>query len=531
MVVLADSDGRDTPPPLTGWVTVRPARSVRALLPQRQRHYARVHPGVVTFAPSETADPTLTAPLPALSVQLKRNHLVLRTPGLRLRISPDDASTLSEWSARLSANVQRRFLDEYELGDVLGTGSFASVHRATHLATGDEVAVKRIAMVSKRAQSSSQIAMEIRVMTMVRHPGLMPAREVFRDGAVVHIVMDLMPGGTLKEVVCDRAGRGANELDAAVGALQVLRALSHLHARGIAHRDVKLENVLCPERTLPARGVKLGDFGFAIDEARTPAVKRSSPVGTPVYVAPESARGEPHGTPVDVFAVGVLVFRMVASAYPYEGKDDRATMRAAAAGGPINFSGRAFADASGELVSFLKATLQPDPAKRLSADGAIMHPWLALARAEEAAAVTMRNVSVSSEEATETTEAADEGNTESARKRATKRWRKAVWAVAFLGRLRKPVDKEPRGSAVHQALRRLSLDGAAGMISFPLKRSTTRFGKSLRRRVGKERLGNPDGDGSARFQMPTLATDENGGDTSNDGTVFPMRVAPADPGT
>ncbi len=72
-------------------------------------------------------------------------------------------------------------------------------------------------------------------------------------------------------------------------AVQVLPGMAPLHARGIAHRDVKLEDVLCAVKSLSALGVRLSDFGFG--------KSAQFPVGTPVYVAPGSARGEAHGEP------------------------------------------------------------------------------------------------------------------------------------------------------------------------------------------------------------------------------------------
>ncbi len=215
----------------------------------------------------------------------------------------------------------------YILHEVFGTGSLATVYRATHLPSDTHFFVKRISTATRRTQTSSQLATELRVKTSIRHPGLMSAREVFHEKDSVAVVMGLMPGGSLKEDVCAQAPCCAQEIYAADIALQVLRGLARLHARGIVHCDIKLENVLCADESLPAHGAKLGAFGFAIDMAETPANRCNFPVGTPVYVAPESARGEAYGEPVDIFAVGVMVYLMLSTVYPFKAKDDRATMK------------------------------------------------------------------------------------------------------------------------------------------------------------------------------------------------------------
>lgn len=187
--------------------------------------------------------------------------------------------------------------------------------------------------------------------------------------------MDLMPGGTLKDRV-QSVGGCVPEAVAAPIVADTLRALAHMHRIGVAHRDVKLENVLCETPTLPTARTLLCDFGY-VNFLEPGAETMRSLVGTPVYVAPEIVDRRSYGTAVDVWATGIMAYRMMGGTYPFDGgKDDEKTMELIAAG-DLKFSDAPWKKVSSECLSFLRALLHPNPTIRLSAEGALYHPWLA----------------------------------------------------------------------------------------------------------------------------------------------------------
>lgn len=478
--------------PLAGWALVRTTRHrVGPVLAPRQRLWLSVSAGALHLAADVAALPQHSLPLCALALTVRRAHLVLRAAHLRLLVEPETGADLAAWGAALARATGRVFADHYRLGAELARGSFATVHRATRVATGASVAVKLITTAARRAQSATQLAAETRVMAQFGgHPGLMGAREVFHERGAVYIVMDLYRGGSLKELVCERAPYGVAERDAAPIALKLLRALAALHAAGVAHRDVKLENCLVRDGTFPPDDVVLADFGFAIYVAETTPSKRSYAVGTPVYVSPEASRSEAHGTPVDMYALGVLVFRMMTGEYPVEGRDDRETLRAM--GGPrplrVDYQLPAFRDVSPDCVRFLKAALQWDPRKRLSARGALVHPWLARAHAEEEAT-----------RGAPTAAAWRVGRSAEATSR--KRWKAAAVAVLFLERLRKRVaEREIRREREYatwtadmfaERFKRVSIgkENALAAISDVGRRTSTRLGAVMKMRSNNSGAG------------------------------------------
>lgn len=381
-LIAANNHGGD----IEGWCLVRSQRHRLApVLTPRVRLWLSLGVGTLHLSRAPTELPLHTLPLYQLNVTTRRSHIALRCPGTRMHIEPEDMSLLSLWGDTLERITGRVFDDHYRLGNELARGSFATVYKATRKSTGENVAVKLISTSAKRAQTAAQLAAETRAMAQFGDvQGLMGAKEVFHEKGLVYIVMEFYKGGSLKELVCDHAPYGAAERIARNVALKLCRALAIMHGHGVAHRDVKLENCLCRDNSFPPDDVVLADFGFAIYMRETPPSKRSYAVGTPVYVSPEAARSEPHGTEVDMYALGVLVYRMMASEYPVEGRDDRETLRIMAGGQvKVNYNKTSLRDVSPACIRFLKATLQWDPRKRISARAALVHPWLIVALEEE----------------------------------------------------------------------------------------------------------------------------------------------------
>lgn len=145
------------------------------------------------------------------------------------------------------------------------------------------------------------------------------------------------------------------------------------------HRDLKPENVLCKSKDWPL-AVKLADFGlanFAEDgNVRESTVGGGGMVGTPGYVAPEVVKREPYGPPVDMWACGVLLYIMLSGKMPFFGRDDNECLRRIAVG-QYSLPDREWSSISPDAISLVKSLLQLDPEKRLTANAALQHQFLA----------------------------------------------------------------------------------------------------------------------------------------------------------
>lgn len=207
----------------------------------------------------------------------------------------------------------------FEFVRELGRGAFGVVWEARDTALGRSVAFKLVRP-GKFEQGEEQIQREAEAIALLSHPNLVTLHDVGRCDAGPYLVLELLRGETLKQ----RLRRGPLAPEEALRiALAVASGLAHAHARGVVHRDLKPGNVfLCEDGA-----VKVLDFGLAhaFGQERLAG-------GTPDYMAPEQWRGEPEDARTDVFAVGVLLYRMIAGAPPFP--DDQGATACSAAPAP-----------------------------------------------------------------------------------------------------------------------------------------------------------------------------------------------------
>lgn len=201
---------------------------------------------------------------------------------------------------RLRSALASRYRVESEIGD----GGTARVFRGYDPALERPVAIKVLRPERATASAAEAFLQEARTAARLSHPNVVPIHEVGREDGLFYFVMDLMERDTLR----DRLGDGPLSVDVALGVgRDLLGALQAAHSKGVVHGDVKPANVF-----LRADRALLGDFGLARGtESTTGPNVRASPAsgsGTPGYMAPEQAAGEPIGPRSDLYAVGLVLF-------------------------------------------------------------------------------------------------------------------------------------------------------------------------------------------------------------------------------
>ncbi|KXS21292.1 kinase-like protein [Gonapodya prolifera JEL478] len=203
-------------------------------------------------------------------------------------------------------------LSDLEIGRTLGTGSFGRVHLVRHKSTGVYWAMKvlRKGEVVKLKQVEHTVN-ERGILEMLDHPFLVSMLGTSQDAANLYIVLEYISGGELFSHL-RRCGRFPNHV-AKLYAAEVVLAFEYLHARDIVYRDLKPENIL-----IGSDGhIKITDFGFG---KRVPDVTWTL-CGTPDYLAPEIIQAKGYGKAVDWYALGVLVFEMLAGYPPFYDED------------------------------------------------------------------------------------------------------------------------------------------------------------------------------------------------------------------
>ncbi len=213
----------------------------------------------------------------------------------------------------------------YRLRGLLGQGGMARVYEADHLRDGHRVALKLVhAELGANAVVRARFEREARAAAQAGHPHVVGVHAIGRDdGGAPFLVMELVRGTTLHARL--RAEPMLEVARACGIARQLLEALGAVHARGVVHRDLKPENVLLAVRDAEPDFVKLCDFGIAtFVEARgrselTPAGRT---MATPHYASPEQLAGSRGADPaVDLYAVGVMLYEMIAGLRPFDAPD------------------------------------------------------------------------------------------------------------------------------------------------------------------------------------------------------------------
>ncbi len=204
-------------------------------------------------------------------------------------------------------------LPAYDIGEELGQGGMGIVVSGQHRQLGRRVAIKQLpeAFATDPAVRRRFTA-EAQVLASLDHPHVVPVYDFVEREGVCLLVMELLPGGTLRSRV--DAGGCAAPYAVAVS-LACLSGLSAAHRRGILHRDVKPENML-----FAASGVlKVTDFGIAkvIGGPGTVLTRVGDVVGTPAYIAPEQVRGGKLSPATDVYALATMLYELLAGVFPF----------------------------------------------------------------------------------------------------------------------------------------------------------------------------------------------------------------------
>lgn len=356
---------------MSGWL-LKEGKRFRS----RYRRYLVLKGGVLSNHHSEQTPPTWqvrVADCP-FSVGARRNEVCVQLPQRRISFFAESDDDFTKWSAALKSASCSSLEDFYTMGDLLGEGAFAQVKLATDKETGDKFAVKIIKKHGYDPKEMEYIMREMDIMKSVSHPNVVNTMDMFDSPTHIHIVLEFMGGGELFDVIAEAGS--FSEQQAAQVTRDVIKGIQYLHMHDIVHRDIKPENVLCKTKAWPLQ-VKLADFGlanFSVDGEINE--QQQNMIGTPGYVAPEVVKREKYGPAVDMWAVGVLLYIMLSGKMPFYGRDDMACLRMIATG-KYQMPDKEWSKISEDAISLVKGLLQLNPDKRLTANAAMQHKWLA----------------------------------------------------------------------------------------------------------------------------------------------------------
>lgn len=243
----------------------------------------------------------------------------------------------------------------YALRGRLGEGGFGQVVEAWDSKLQRPVAIKFV----KHTHAGADLMREARMGAALRHAAFVKVYAIEDDGNTQSIVMELVPGETLKQVM---ANAPVARTDALGWTRQVAEAMREAHASRLVHGDIKPSNLMLE----PGGKIRILDFGLAhnVDPLATSSLPTSALLGTIAYMAPERMLGAPLGPQADVYALGLILYELVAGARPFASLDGLAL---AAAQVQTSSDGWNYpADASPQLVALIRAMTARQPAQRLA---------------------------------------------------------------------------------------------------------------------------------------------------------------------
>ena len=223
----------------------------------------------------------------------------------------------------LQPRLQQALGQEFTVGPLLGEGGFAAVFRAHDNVLNRDVAVKVLDVeLAPSPTVATRFLREAQTVARLEHPHIVPIYKVGRQQEIFYIIMRCIDGPSLRQLL--ETQRRLSVGDAARIARQVADALAYAHTHEIVHRDIKPDNILLDK----SGHVLVTDFGIAkaaqdAHEAAKPSSKSLTSegmiVGTPEYMSPEQASGDPLDGRSDIYSLGVVLYHMLAGSPPFQG--------------------------------------------------------------------------------------------------------------------------------------------------------------------------------------------------------------------
>eukprot|EP01022_Parablepharisma_sp_SALTPOND_P019645 TRINITY_DN3393_c0_g1_i1.p1 TRINITY_DN3393_c0_g1~~TRINITY_DN3393_c0_g1_i1.p1 ORF type:complete len:769 (-),score=56.38 TRINITY_DN3393_c0_g1_i1:3964-6270(-) len=255
----------------------------------------------------------------------------------------------------------------YTVGKTIGKGTFGKVKLGVHNATGEKVAVK-ILEKEKIVDIADvhRVDREISILKMVRHPHIIQLYEIIETKKQLYMITEYAEGGELFDYIVKR--KRLRESEARDFFEQIISGVDYLHKLNIVHRDLKPENLLLDH----TNSIKIVDFGLSNKYASGQLLQTAC--GSPCYAAPEMIAGKKyHGSTVDIWSCGVVLFAMVCGYLPFEDANTACLYRKILNG---DFTVPSYVSSEGK--DLIKCILRTDPKTRYTIEDIRKHRWMSI---------------------------------------------------------------------------------------------------------------------------------------------------------
>jgi len=258
----------------------------------------------------------------------------------------------------------------YEMLKHLGTGSFATVHLAKDLKTGDLVAMKFIDKANFSGQEAVNIYEEIKLMKSIKHKNIVRLIDVIETSTVLCIVMEYCENGELYDLIVDNFQNFKIE-DKKKIFKELVEAVKYLHENNISHRDLKVENVLLDKNN----NVKLADFNLAT--RFKPNELFTHRCGSEEYTSPEIVTRKAYDPRLtDIWALGIILYAIVVGHLPFYHKNGERIQSMYHRIAMVNYKFPSGVEIDKDAKNLIGSILKYTPKSRASLDQILAHPWL-----------------------------------------------------------------------------------------------------------------------------------------------------------
>lgn len=225
------------------------------------------------------------------------------------------------------------------------------------------------------AKAQIRMMNEARILRSVDHPNVVRLHDIYQDTTKFYLVMEYVGGGDFEALL--QSHSRFSEPDAARFLTQLTSGLDYLHCQGIIHRDFKPENILVSSKEFGKEILKIADFGLSKlqDQDEESGDERlRTPCGTPLYMAPEVLRRKGYDHTVDLWSLGVVLYKMLCG-YPPFREDNEAQLFNKILNADFDFPERDWDSVSSSAKDLITRLLVVTPSKRYSCSEVLNHPW------------------------------------------------------------------------------------------------------------------------------------------------------------
>ena len=294
------------------------------------------------------------------------------------------------------------FSEKYLKIQELGAGGFSKVFRVQNQITSEIFACKELT--KSKIKNIEIFRNEINIMSKCDHPNIIKLNEIYEDKIHLELIMEECCGGSLLDILLKKMedkDEVFTEGQAAKIFKQIMSAICYCHDQGIAHRDLKMENVLF-SYTSEDSPIKIIDFGLSqciqfqpknlmeiLTGKANKNINMTGSVGTPHYVSPEVLKGD-YNQKCDIWSAGVILYAMLCGSFPFDGDSDKEIYKAILKK-KFEFKKEDWKNISSEAKDLINNMLC-DEDKRYTAEQVLNHPWLVKLAPNSKSAISKLNV-------------------------------------------------------------------------------------------------------------------------------------------